>query len=146
MTGWLRCIGIVVTCVMLGLTACRPRATSLEQPAFGLLVLGPVAAVRFGFVAGDTLQEIPAHRANTAVRDSASSRSLGLGYDPACTRFFVRQARYVVLLTADCERENAEDGESLAAFDESGRMISWPTVSVTEMDISTLEPKHRQKQ
>lgn len=140
-------IAIVGIWITHGLTACgQSHVNTQQQPSFGLLVVGPIAAVRFGFASGDTLQEVPVLRTEKPVQDSAKVRAGMLGYDPACSRYFVRSPRYLVLLVADCEHDNVEDGVSLAAFDENGRMISWPTPSVTEMEITLLQPARRAKQ
>jgi hypothetical protein len=117
-----------------------------ESERLGFLVLGPTAAVRFGFAPGDTADEVPARQVLAVVRDSAQTQARGLGYDPGCARYFSLGQRYVVLLTVNCELEDSEDGEALAAFEGDGRMISWPTPTVTDMEIRELKPPRRRRQ
>jgi len=122
----------------------RPHVRTDDR--YGFLVVGPIAALRFGFAEGDTLLEVPRSTAPAGVKDSAEVRARAFGCDHACTRYFTRNARYLVLLEADCTKEDVEDGEALAALDDQGRTIGSPIPQVTDEHIAALKPGRRAPQ
>ena len=134
----MRWIGTMI-CLAVVLEACTARQGAAPQAPNGFIVLGPRAASTFGMADRDSLAEVRVADVPPNVRTSSRAVADSLRFTDACSRYFRRQASYVVLLRVRCETgERIEDGEAMAAFDASGRPKGSTIPSVTTDDYRAL--------
>src|SRR5688572_8825918 len=136
--------GLLLTTLIL-VSGCRHLLPS-QRPRddFGSLVIATRAAGEFGLVSGDTLVEVHADDVPTAVLSASSEFASRRRYDARCSRYFHKDAQFVVLFSVGCiQGEVWEDGQGLAAYRRDGLQVGTAIPYVSAEDYSAVVPTVR---
>lgn len=113
----------------------------------GYIVLSAQAMVAFDLTGSDSLGEVAAREAPSAVVKAATAAAALHAFDADCTRYFAGKDGYVALLVWKCgKHDRPEDGEILEFFTDAGQRRLMPSSDGKPPDYDVLVPGRRPKE